>query len=195
MSGFFVSGVAMGVTIRRATEADLDAVIDLRREVAAEGIWIAAEAPLDEEGDRRKHGETVRGMEAGEVVLLLVATDGDGAVVGSLYMGCPIGVAHLGMNVAAGHRGQGIGVGLLEAGLDWARSVGAHKAELEHWPWNHAARRLYERFGFIEEGYRRRQYRRRDGSLWDSVVMGLVLDHDAPGHDERPTEPPRHPGA
>ena len=181
--------------IRRATEDDLDAIIDLRRDVAAEGVWIAAEAPLDEEGDRRNHAETLRRMAAGEPVLLLVATVDDGPVVGSLYMGCPIGVAHLGMNVATGHRGQGIGRALLEAGIDWARSVGAHKAELEHWPWNHAARGLYERFGFVEEGYRRRQYRRRDGSLWDSVVMGLVLDHDAPGHEERPTDPPSRRGA
>ena len=184
----------MGVTIRRATEADLDALLDLRRRVAAEGIWIGAEAPLDEARDGANFGETIRSMEAGGPVLMLVALV-DGAIVGSLYLGAPIGIAHLGMNIADGHRGQGIGAALLEAGIAWAREVGAHKVDLEHWPWNHAARRLYERFGFVEEGYRRRQYRRKDGSLWDSVVMGLVLDDDAPGHEERPTAPPPRPGA
>ena len=180
----------MDVQIRRATEDDLDALIELRREVAGEGVWIGAELPLDEGGDRRKHLETIRGMTAGEPVLMLVAELGDRSLVGSLYLGCPIGIASLGMNISAGHRGRGIGADLLEAGVEWARSIGAHKVELERWPWNHAARRLYERFGFVEEGYRRRQYRRKDGALWDSVVMGLVLDHDAPGHEERATEPP-----
>jgi hypothetical protein len=41
----------------------------------------------------------------------------------------------------------------------------------------------------VEEGYRRRQYRRKDGALWDSVVMGLVLDDESPGHPERAAEP------
>jgi putative acetyltransferase len=52
---------------------------------------------------------------------------------------------------------------------------------LELWPHNRAARRLYERAGFVEEGRRRRHYRRRSGELWDSVVMGLVLDETSPG--------------
>ena len=181
----------MGTTIRRATADDLDDLLELRRQVAAEGVWIGAEVPLDEAGDHAKHAATVRGMEAGEPVLMLVAVAGDGSLVGSLYMGAPIGIADLGMNIADGHRGQGIGAAMLEEAIGWARQVGAHKVQLEHWPWNHAARRLYERFGFVEEGYRRRQYRRKDGSLWDSVVMGLVLDDDAPGHPVRAAEPPR----
>ena len=120
-----------------------------------------------------------------------MAETGGGTIVGGLSMHARIGIADLGMNIADGHRGQGIGAGLLDAALGWAREKGAHKVQLEHWPWNHAARRLYERHGFVEEGYRRRQYRRKDGSLWDSVVMGLVLEEEAPGHDERATEPPR----
>src|SRR5438132_10638636 len=31
-------------------------------------------------------------------------------------------------------------------------------------------------FGFEEEGLLRRQYRRRNGELWDALVMGLLLD-------------------
>lgn len=126
---------------------------------------------------------------AGTSCVFLVA-EVDGVMVGSLSMHPRVGIAGLGMQVADGHRGQGIGAALVAAGLEWARSAGVHKVELEHWPWNHRARALYERFGFVEEGYRRRQYRRNDGSLWDSVVMGLVLDEHAPGHDEWATEPP-----
>ncbi len=179
------------VTVRRATLDDLDALIALRIEVASEGIWIGAELPLDEEGDRAKFAVTI---EDGETAVIFVATleapGGEDVIVGSLAVINPIGIAHLGMNVADGHRGQGIGVALMEEAVEWARAAGAHKMDLEYFSWNHRARALYERFGFVEEGYRRRHYRRKNGSLWDSVTMGLVLDHAAPGHPVRAEDPP-----
>lgn len=184
----------MTVTIRRATLDDLDALIDLREAVATEGIWIGAEVPLDREGDLARHRATVEAQADGTTAVLYVAALDDGTVVGSLSVLNPIGIAHLGMNVAEGHRGVGVGTALLAAGVEWARRAGAHKADLELWPWNHRARALYERFGFVEEGYRRRQYRRKDGALWDSVVMGLVLDEEAPGHEVRAASPPRPAG-
>jgi RimJ/RimL family protein N-acetyltransferase len=52
---------------------------------------------------------------------------------------------------------------------------------LQVWPHNQAARRLYLRHGFAEEGLLRRHYPRRNGELWDAVVMGLVLDETSPG--------------
>jgi putative acetyltransferase len=177
----------MTVTIRTGTTDDLEALLDLRAAVAGEGIWIGAELPLDRDGDRRKHRETIECDDGSRVMLV---AEVDGALVGSLSVLTAVGIGGLGMNVARGHRGAGIGAALLGEAIAWARAAGVHKLELEHWPWNHRARSLYERFGFVEEGYRRRQYRRKDGALWDSVVMGLVLDHDAPGHPERASEPP-----
>lgn len=179
----------MAVDVRRARPDDLDELVDLRRAVAAEGIWIGAEAPIDEAGDREKMAMTVGYAADDPAGAMFVAVDG-GGIVGNLVLVNPIGVADLGMNVAASHRGRGVGAALLEAGLDWARRVGAHKVALQHWPWNQRARALYERFGFEEEGYLRRHYRRRDGSLWDAAVMGLVLDQTSPGHEERAVEPP-----
>lgn len=181
----------MAVTIRRATPDDLDVLMELRAQVAAEGVWIGAELPLDEEGDRARFGATIEAQATGSSDVMFVAELDDGTVVGNLSMHQRVGIAELGMNVAGGHRGAGIGAALMAASVEWARGAGAHKVQLELWPWNERARRLYERFGFVEEGYRRRQYRRKDGSLWDSVLMGLVLDEEAPGHDPRPTAPPR----
>ena len=43
------------------------------------------------------------------------------------------------------------------------------------WPHNHAAIGLYEKFGFAREGLLRRHYRRRNGELWDAIVMGRRL--------------------
>lgn len=95
--------------------------------------------------------------------------------------GMDTGVADLGVLVAAGSRGRGIGSALMEACLDWARAAGAHKVVLSVWPHNHAARGLYAKFGFVHEGTLRRAVRRRNGELWDAILMGLVLDTTSPG--------------
>ena len=178
----------MAVHVRRATLGDLDELIALRVEVARAGIWIGAELPPDEARDRGRFTATI---EDGQNAVMFVAEVDNGQLVGNIDVVNPIGIAHIGMNVADGHRGQGIGVALMDAAVAWARDAGAHKMDLDHWPWNHRARALYERFGFVEEGYRRRHWRRKDGSLWDAVTMGPVLDREAPGHGVRAVEPPR----
>jgi putative acetyltransferase len=162
--------------VRPAVEADLDGMMALRVDVAGEGRWIGAELPLDEEGDRQRlrPGRPNCGS--------FVAVDDDDSVIGHLGIElAPYGVAHLGMNVSDGWRGQGVGRALMAAAIGWARANGAHKVELQHWPHNTTARRLYDGMGFVQEGYLRRHYPRKNGELWDAVVMGLVLDEEAPG--------------
>jgi RimJ/RimL family protein N-acetyltransferase len=85
------------------------------------------------------------------------------------------------MALSDGYRGAGLGRRLLTCGIDWAREQGAHKVVLEAWPHNDGALALYEKLGFELEGRHRRHWRRRDGSLWDCISMGLVLDETAPG--------------
>jgi ribosomal protein S18 acetylase RimI-like enzyme len=46
---------------------------------------------------------------------------------------------------------------------------------LEVWPHNTAALRLYRGAGFVEEGRKRRHYRRRNGEFWDALLMGRPL--------------------
>jgi RimJ/RimL family protein N-acetyltransferase len=53
--------------------------------------------------------------------------------------------------------------------------TGARKVALEVRPHNHVAIRLYQRAGFECEGRLRRHYRRRNGELWDAILMGLSL--------------------
>jgi RimJ/RimL family protein N-acetyltransferase len=50
-----------------------------------------------------------------------------------------------------------------------------HKISLTVLAENHAARRLYEKVGFVEEG-RLREVFRRDGQWLDKVTMGLLGD-------------------
>jgi RimJ/RimL family protein N-acetyltransferase len=160
------------VTVRDATLADVDTLVDMLVEVAGEGRWIGTEAPVDVE---RRRQRTAADVEAEDTVVLVA--EADGKPVGQLGLHlAPYGVADLGMLVAAGWRGRGVGTVLLDEAVRRAREAGAHKIALQVWPHNTAAIALYERFGFQREGYLRRHYRRRSGELWDAVVMGLPLD-------------------
>jgi RimJ/RimL family protein N-acetyltransferase len=160
------------VTVREATLADVDALVDLLVAVAGEGRWIGTEAPVDVERRRRRMVEDVERPD----VIVLVAEAGR-QPVGELGLHLAgYGVAELGMAVAAGWRGRGVGSSLLADGIDRARAAGAHKVALQVWPHNAAAITLYERFGFQREGYLHRHYRRRSGELWDAIIMGLRLD-------------------
>ena len=163
-------------TLRLAEASDFDAYLDAFEAVAAEGRWLGAEAPVDREARRSGFDKAI----AGEGVVLYLA-DAGGEVVGAIHASLGGGVVDLGMFVASGFRGGGIGSALLEAVIDWARRQGAHKISLAAWPTNHPAIGLYARYGFRVEGTRRRHYRRRNGALWDSVVMGLVLDEASEG--------------
>jgi RimJ/RimL family protein N-acetyltransferase len=159
------------VEVRPAREQDVDAVVDLLVAVAADGRWIGMEAPVDTARRRKLLIEALNDRRSAQ----LVAT-ADGRVIGQLGMELAgYGVADLGMVVAEEWRGRGVGSALLDAGIDWARGAGAHKVALQVWPHNQAAIGLYEKFGFVREGVLRRHYRRRNGELWDAVVMGLQL--------------------
>jgi RimJ/RimL family protein N-acetyltransferase len=161
----------VSVEVRPAAEADLDAAVDLYADVAAEGRWIAGEAPVDKGERRARFESSIRKDDA----QFFVADDGE-RIIGELGIElAPYGVADFGMMVAADARGRGVGSALLAAAIEWARVAGAHKVALQVWPDNQGAIALYRKFGFDEEGHLRRHYRRRNGDLWDAVIMGLPL--------------------
>jgi RimJ/RimL family protein N-acetyltransferase len=162
---------------------DLEAAAELFAAVAAEAIYIGAEAPVDK-GARRVRWESDLPREDS---LSLVAEAG-GEIIGLAGLD-GVRVSDLGMLVARKWRGRGVGTRLLRTCIAWAREQGAHKISLQVWPHNHAALRLYKAFGFEQEGYLRKHYRRRNGELWDAVIMGLVL-----AEDEEVPEPPHGTG-
>jgi len=114
-----------------------------------------------------------------------VALDGE-AAVGNIWMrgSLDLACAHrasIGISVVPSHRGRGIGSRLIEQGLRWARKRGLRRVELTVHAENHAARRLYERFGFVVEG-RHRALFHKAGRLSDAFSMALLLEaEDAQG--------------
>jgi RimJ/RimL family protein N-acetyltransferase len=133
--------------------------------VAEERDGIAAEPPIDV--DRR--------AAAWDLARTFVAVAAD-EIVGVLFvLESSFGFGEIGMFVAAPWRGRGAGTALVAAAIDWARARGLHKLTLSVFPHNDAALALYRKFGFVEEGRRRRHIRRSSGELWDLVDMGLEL--------------------
>jgi putative acetyltransferase len=164
--------------VRPATPADLDQVVDLFVSVVDEGRWLGTEPPLDRDAQIERFSSP---LDQPEWAASLVAVAGE-RVVGHVLVHLErYGVAGLGMMVDVEWRGRGVGGALVDEAIAAARALGAHKLALQVWPHNDVARRLYLRHGFEEEGVLRRQYRRRNGELWDAVVMGLVLDETSPG--------------
>jgi len=100
----------------------------------------------------------------------------DGEIVGRLHVDeASFGYGEIGMMVADGRRGRGVGTALVAESIRRARTRGLHKLTLSVFPHNDAAIALYRKFGFVEEGRRRKQIRRANGELWNLIEMGLLL--------------------
>lgn len=165
------------VTIRPIEPADADGYLAVFESVAAEGKWIGTELPIEPERVARLRASATAPRDDEFTAVAVV----DGRLAGFAHVAIDIQRAYLGMAIVDGHRGRGIGARLLDACISWTRGTDAHKIDLEVWPHNTAARRLYERAGFVVEGRRRRHWRRDNGELWDSIEMSLVLDETSPG--------------
>jgi RimJ/RimL family protein N-acetyltransferase len=161
--------------IRPACAEDLDELVAHTWAVAAEGRYIGTEIPFDRDARRSLLDRLSSGVSSTVLVADASAAGGQGVVGHISVEVAPYGVADIGMLVVAGWRGLGIGAAMLDAAIEWATEAGAHKMSLEVWPHNSAALELYRRAGFIEEGRKHRHYRRRNGELWDAVVMGRPL--------------------
>jgi RimJ/RimL family protein N-acetyltransferase len=170
--------VDRSVVVRRQRTDEADAFIAMFEAIAAEGRWIGSEAPLSEERKAQLRADTEQPRENSATFM----AEAGGTLVGWVWVGLDgYGRVDLGMGVADGWRGRGVGSLLMDAAVAWAKDQGAHKIQLEVWPHNIGARRLYEKFGFVAEGRLRRHWRRANGQLWDSIPMGLVLDETSPG--------------
>src|SRR4051794_7485076 len=156
----------MAIEVRPMVDDDRLPLAQIFADVAAERDGIGTEPPVDVEA--RAASWTLEGS----FVAVL-----DGSIVGSLNVQ-PVdyhGYGEIGMCLARAARGRGVGSALMEAAIAWSRARGLHKLSLSVWPHNAAAIALYEKYGFVQEGRRVKQYRRKSGELWDTIDMGLLL--------------------
>jgi RimJ/RimL family protein N-acetyltransferase len=164
--------------VRLATPGDAHALVDLAESVGREdGRWILGTGPWRSVSDERRYLRTIHRHP--DAAVFVAEDEGAGAIVGRLSLArdphpASRHVADVGLMVAESHRRQGVGTMLLERAVVWARDAGIRKLELHVFPWNEPALGLYESFGFVREGYRKRHYE-RGGELVDAILMAYFV--------------------
>ena len=169
----------MEYRIRSAEPSDAEQLTRLAAAVSAEpeGWLISVAGEWRSAGDERRYLKALRRYPHAAV---FVAERGDGTLVGRLSIGrdphpASTHVADVGLMVAVDARRQGVGTAMLQAAIDWARSADVRKVELHVFPWNEAAIRLYEAFGFEREGFRKGHYRRGNEYV-DAILMAYAVE-------------------
>lgn len=155
--------------IRYAVPADVDDILDLFEEVAAELLWIGPEPGFDRE---RRRVVFLDDMRHPDETPIWVARDRGDALAGSLsiFGHRDAGLA-IGMLVRASYRRRGIGQALIDRSFEWAGAHGVAALSLHVFPHNHAARALYEKAGFTEIARFERTVTRQTGEVYDSILM------------------------
>jgi ribosomal protein S18 acetylase RimI-like enzyme len=175
MSENFVTKDGRTVLLRPAVKEDAAVFIEAVDSVAREEIYfLRSRFDLDVE---QEEAFIARAQKDGNLILLAVL---DGELVGwvTLFRGRHEFLSHtgdLGMGVVKGYRSLGIGGALMDGALRWATQHGFEKVNLGVRISNERARALYRKFGFVEEGYRVREIKDRQGRYDDSVEMARFL--------------------
>jgi RimJ/RimL family protein N-acetyltransferase len=163
-------------TVRAAEPGDAARLVELAREIGAEEEgWLITDGEWRSVGEERRYLRSVRRHRDAAVFV----AEANGSVVGRLSVArdphpASAHVADVGLMVARDHRRHGAGTALMEAAESWARETGIRKLELHVFPHNGPAIALYERLGYVREGFRRRHYR-RGGEFLDAILMAKDL--------------------
>lgn len=163
------------ITIRFAETNDAEAMLQVQRDVLAEGQFLMT--TLDD------FNQTVEGQKrwiqtklANERETLIIA-EVDGFLAGWLVFQSPDRkrLAHTGsfrMMVAKENRSRGVGKRLLTELLTWARQNPLiEKVGLGVFSTNTAAISLYKKMGFVEEGRKVKEVKMSHANYIDDVLM------------------------
>lgn len=141
----------------------------------------AALAAVHAEGfDEAWTAEAIARLVRADASLTLKVSAADGTIVG-FVMGFLAADESEVLTIAVAQRArrQGVGLLLMSAFADAAQLAGASSVYLDVAQSNLAARRLYERLGYVETG-RRRGYYKRAGGGEDAIVLTKTLAGNAP---------------
>ncbi len=168
------SALPAGVAIRGAAPSDARSYREFWSAVVAEGRYVRSDRVTRSVLDYRRLFRRSRTPDRAEILALRASR-----VIGHVSVAreeSPVTrhVASLGMAVAADWRGRGIASALMAEAFAWARWAGVEKIALSVYPDNPAARPLYAKFGFEEEG-RLTGHSKKAVGYRDEIVMGVWL--------------------
>ncbi len=162
-------------TIRTARIEDSAALLEIQREVVAEGQYFIS---VSEEFNKtvEEQQEWVKNCLANEKETLLVA-EVSGEIVGWICFNTQnrkrlSHTGSLGIMVKKEMRNAGIGRLLLDELLAWARkNQFIEKVSLAVFATNTRAITLYKSLGFVEEGRKMKEYKLNDHEYLDDILM------------------------
>jgi RimJ/RimL family protein N-acetyltransferase len=167
------------IRIRQPRPEDAAAVLAYLRDVGAESDYLTfgSEGPPITESEEREFFERIAHIDNAFAAL----AEWQGRIVGLITFkgGNRRRTRHIGefgISVARDCQGVGLGRRLLALLVDWARSGAiVRKIDLLVRVDNARAIALYESFGFVVEGRKRRDML-IDGEFYDALLMGLPID-------------------
>ncbi len=175
--------------LRRVTLDDAQDLLDAERACVIDGrgmVRTIDDMPADAKAMRKSLRSWSEGRRAHEYGCMLVVEatpprEGGVRILGSGHLRRfhPSKVRHVAQTALEVHpvaQRLGVGRAIMVGLLDWARSVGVNRIQLNVFADNHRAIALYESLGFERVGYRRRLVRDDDGTERDDLEMGLLLD-------------------
>lgn len=161
-----------GMRIRAATPSDAEAITVIATQPSV--VWGTLQLPAQDPGFWQKR---LAGNDPNTNFVLVAEIEGKVVGLGGLHWSPRARTRHvadLGMFIHEAHQGQGVGTALMTALVDAAdKWLGFVRLELEVYPDNERAVKLYEKFGFQVEGCKRMNVF-RDGRYVDSLVMGRI---------------------
>lgn len=165
------------IIIREAKPDDAQGIINVMRSVGSEKIFTVSEYfPMTEEEER----DFIKRLDRKKDMIFVAAKGKD--IVGCLtlfryYGGRSPKVQHvgeIGISIISSYRNQKIGSRLLEFAIDWAAKHDYEKLCLSVFSTNEIAIHVYKKFGFEEEGIRKKQFI-VNGIYVDEIIMGKFL--------------------
>jgi putative acetyltransferase len=165
----------MTFTIRRCKPSDTADIVRMMSDDSVYPGLLQTPYPSEERWRKMLEGNDAPGNT--DLALVAVSNDQVVASAGLHGVGQQIRrrhVAGMGISVARQAQGQGIGTALMKALTEYADNWGhLLRIELTVYTDNHKAIRLYQKFGFKEEGVRR-AYALRDGVYVDALGMARL---------------------
>jgi RimJ/RimL family protein N-acetyltransferase len=167
------------VIIRTGVPSDAEALLECARAYMNDGegqVWEPGEFTPTEEAERQWITQLFKNPKE-----ILIVAEVEGQIVANLDFHAAtrrrrMHVGGFGLSCLPKYRGLGIGSLLIQEMLKWAKSTGHfEKVNLNVLSNNPRAIGLYEKFGFIEEGRRLKEFKYTDGSYADEINMGLFL--------------------
>ena len=166
------------ITIRQAMPEDAEGYLTHMKAIASEPDIYVSYTPDEANIDVEKEAERIRKhLEVGNLYLV---AESEGRIIAQLA--CVVDLnyaitrhtAVLGMSVDRSYRNQGIAVRLMQKAIEWSQAKGLVRLELEVYAENKIAIHLYKKFGFEEEG-RKRKYAYQRGRYYDSLIMSRLF--------------------